>query len=267
MSETADRVKKIVVEHLGVEAEKVTEEASFIDDLGADSLDIVELVMAFEEEFGVEIPDDAAEKIATSGAIDYIDSNRADRGPIGCRPPMRRTNGFPLQREAVCICENVNKDGPYAPRGGDRIGAGDAARRRLGNDLGEHPRRQVGRGDDHPVRCQRSNAASPASVKPADQNMVRSRQARRPQGPASGRSVHYLRDRRCWAGNRGRGPIGNGRGDAVSRRLLDRLRHRRTSGNRERIVWSPPKSPGGSPALRPCRLINLISARFRSNMG
>ena len=55
MSETADRVKKIVVEHLGVEADKVTEDASFIDDLGADSLDIVELVMAFEEEFGVEI--------------------------------------------------------------------------------------------------------------------------------------------------------------------------------------------------------------------
>ena len=77
MSETADRVKKIVVEHLGVEAEKVSEEASFIDDLGADSLDIVELVMAFEEEFGVEIPDDAAEKIATvNDAIAYIDSNK-----------------------------------------------------------------------------------------------------------------------------------------------------------------------------------------------
>ena len=77
MSETADRVKKIVVEHLGVEAEKVTEEASFIDDLGADSLDIVELVMAFEEEFNVEIPDDAAEKITTvKDAIDYIDSNK-----------------------------------------------------------------------------------------------------------------------------------------------------------------------------------------------
>ena len=62
MSDTADRVKKIVVEHLGVDAAKVTEDASFIDDLGADSLDIVELVMAFEEEFGVEIPDDAAEQ-------------------------------------------------------------------------------------------------------------------------------------------------------------------------------------------------------------
>ena len=78
MSETSDRVKKIVVEHLGVETEKVTEEASFIDDLGADSLDIVELVMAFEEEFGVEIPDDAAEKIGTvKDAIDYIEANKA----------------------------------------------------------------------------------------------------------------------------------------------------------------------------------------------
>ncbi|MEY4159530.1 MAG: hypothetical protein RLZZ136_151 [Pseudomonadota bacterium] len=77
MSDTADRVKKIVVEHLGVEAEKVTEDASFIDDLGADSLDIVELVMAFEEEFGVEIPDDAAEKISTvSDAIKFITENK-----------------------------------------------------------------------------------------------------------------------------------------------------------------------------------------------
>ena len=77
MSETADRVKKIVVEHLGVEADKVTPEASFIDDLGADSLDIVELVMAFEEEFNVEIPDDAAEKIATvKDATDYIDQHQ-----------------------------------------------------------------------------------------------------------------------------------------------------------------------------------------------
>ena len=77
MSETAERVKKIVVEHLGVEQDKVTEDASFIDDLGADSLDIVELVMAFEEEFGVEIPDDAAEKISTvKDAIDYIEQNK-----------------------------------------------------------------------------------------------------------------------------------------------------------------------------------------------
>ena len=65
------------IEHLGVDADKVTEESSFIDDLGADSLDIVELVMAFEEEFGVEIPDDAAEKIATvKDAIVFIDANK-----------------------------------------------------------------------------------------------------------------------------------------------------------------------------------------------
>lgn len=76
MSDIGERVKKIVVEHLGVEAEKVADNASFIDDLGADSLDNVELVMAFEEEFGVEIPDDAAETIQTVGdAIKFIDSN------------------------------------------------------------------------------------------------------------------------------------------------------------------------------------------------
>ena len=73
MSEIAESVKKIVIEHLGVDAAKVTESASFIDDLGADSLDTVELVMAFEEEFNVEIPDDAAEKIVTvKDAVDFI---------------------------------------------------------------------------------------------------------------------------------------------------------------------------------------------------
>jgi len=78
MSDTAERVKKIVVEHLGVDAEKVTEQASFIDDLGADSLDTVELVMAFEEEFGVEIPDDAAETILTVGdAVKFIEKAQA----------------------------------------------------------------------------------------------------------------------------------------------------------------------------------------------
>ena len=74
MSDIGERVKKIVIEHLGVEEAKVTDSASFIDDLGADSLDTVELVMAFEEEFGVEIPDDAAEKILTvEDAIKFIE--------------------------------------------------------------------------------------------------------------------------------------------------------------------------------------------------
>jgi acyl carrier protein len=69
---------KHVVEHLGVEESKVTPEASFIDDLGADSLDTVELVMAFEEAFSVEIPEDAAEKISTvKDAIDYIEKQKA----------------------------------------------------------------------------------------------------------------------------------------------------------------------------------------------
>ena len=78
MSDIADRVKKIVVEHLGVEEEKVTESASFIDDLGADSLDTVELVMASEEEFGIEMPDDAADTILTVGdAVKFIEKAQA----------------------------------------------------------------------------------------------------------------------------------------------------------------------------------------------
>ena len=78
MSDTSERVTKIVIEHLGVESEKVIESASFIDDLGADSLDTVELVMALEEEFETEIPDEEAEKITTVKlAIDYINDNLA----------------------------------------------------------------------------------------------------------------------------------------------------------------------------------------------
>ena len=76
MSDITDRVKKIVVEHLNVDEGKVVDDASFIDDLGADSLDTVELVMAFEEEFDIEIPDDAAETIQTFGdAVKFINTN------------------------------------------------------------------------------------------------------------------------------------------------------------------------------------------------
>ena len=74
MSDIEDQVKKIVVEHLGIDETQVTPAARFIDDLGADSLDTVELVMAFEEKFGIEIPDDAAETILTvKNAIDFIE--------------------------------------------------------------------------------------------------------------------------------------------------------------------------------------------------
>jgi acyl carrier protein len=71
-----DKVKEIIVDQLGVDADEVTNEASFIDDLGADSLDTVELVMALEEEFSMEIPDEEAEKIKTVGdAVEYIKSH------------------------------------------------------------------------------------------------------------------------------------------------------------------------------------------------
>ena len=77
MSDIAERVKKFVIEHLGVEEDKVVDSASFVDDLGADSLDTVELVMAFEEEFSIEIPDDVAEKITTiKDAIEHIEKSQ-----------------------------------------------------------------------------------------------------------------------------------------------------------------------------------------------
>ena len=76
----ADKVKSIIVEQLGVDEEEVTPDASFVDDLGADSLDTVELVMAFEEEFGIEIPDEEAEKISNvREAVDYIQNNAGDQ--------------------------------------------------------------------------------------------------------------------------------------------------------------------------------------------
>lgn len=78
MSEIAERVKAIIVDKLGVEASEVTIEASFTNDLGADSLDTVELIMEFEKEFGISIPDDQAEKIATVGdAVTYIEAAKA----------------------------------------------------------------------------------------------------------------------------------------------------------------------------------------------
>ena len=79
MSEVAEKVKNIVIDHLGVDADKVVLEASFIEDLGADSLDTVELVMELEEEFDINIPDDAAEKIQTVGqAIKFIEEAQAN---------------------------------------------------------------------------------------------------------------------------------------------------------------------------------------------
>jgi acyl carrier protein len=80
MASTEERVKQIIVEQLGVDEAEVTPTASFVDDLGADSLDTVELVMAFEEAFGIEIPDEDAEKIATvKDAADYIEKHASSK--------------------------------------------------------------------------------------------------------------------------------------------------------------------------------------------
>ena len=115
MSDSAEKVKKIVVEHLGVEADKVTEEASFIDDLGADSLDIVELVMAFEEEFGVEIPDDAAERSPPSRMRSTISKRtRAKASLSGIagygRSSRPHVSGFPVQGVCAVTGEHFFRD-------------------------------------------------------------------------------------------------------------------------------------------------------------
>ena len=119
MSENiSERVKKIVVEHLGVEPDKVTESASFIDDLGADSLDTVELVMAFEEEFGCEIPDDAAETILTVGdAVKFLEKNAKSCPRFRdipavriAQPALRR--GLRNRHEACC--RHGSRDGDAA---------------------------------------------------------------------------------------------------------------------------------------------------------
>ena len=87
----ADKVKSIIVEQLGVDEEEVTPDASFVDDLGADSLDTVELVMAFEEEFGIEIPDEDAEKITrVKEAVEYIESHAQDQEVDQERPRSAR---------------------------------------------------------------------------------------------------------------------------------------------------------------------------------
>jgi len=76
MAEVLDRIVKVVSEELAISEDEITEDASFIDDLGADSLDVVELIMALEEEFDIEIPDEDAEEIGTvSDAVDYIEEN------------------------------------------------------------------------------------------------------------------------------------------------------------------------------------------------
>jgi len=98
----SDKVKSIIVEQLGVDANEVTPEASFVDDLGADSLDTVELVMAFEEAFNIEIPDEAAEKIQkVKDAVEYIEKNSSavfPRGVTAPRPVMTTRCGFTSTR-------------------------------------------------------------------------------------------------------------------------------------------------------------------------
>ena len=115
MSSIEQRVKAIVAEQLGVKEEEVTNESSFVDDLGADSLDTVELVMALEEEFETEIPDEDAEKITTvQQAIDYINERRTQAGQVGWDREQRLVPGRHGRRSRNIVPVNLRGD-PACP--------------------------------------------------------------------------------------------------------------------------------------------------------
>ncbi len=119
MSDILERVRKIVIEHLDADPEKVTEKASFIDDLGADSLDNVELVMAFEEEFDIEIPDDAAEHIQTVGdAVKFITEKTGAAKAQGSRISANRTINRRVARALAIVRAAVSFVAEIRGRGG-----------------------------------------------------------------------------------------------------------------------------------------------------
>ena len=132
MASTYDRLKKIVVEQLGVDEEEVKPEASFVDDLNADSLDLVELIMSLEEEFGTEISDEDAEQIRTVGdAVEYIDERNSDRSrDLATGHPRDRGPGRPPRRAARSPDPGPTAAGPgadpllLAPRAPRRAAAG-----------------------------------------------------------------------------------------------------------------------------------------------
>ena len=130
MADIEAKVKDIIINELGVEAEKVTPEASFVEDLGADSLDTVELVMAFEEEFGIEIPDEDAEKLQTVG--DAIATSRSTRRAEARRVRIQRRPGArhepPGRDHRHGAADGRGERRPVAP--GRRSSPGAAARRR-----------------------------------------------------------------------------------------------------------------------------------------
>ena len=181
MSDIAERVKKIVVEHLGVEADKVIDNANFIDDLGADSLDTVELVMAFEEEFGVEIPDDAAETILTVGdAVKFLEKATAGKltaSAVACRAAIARAGASPAL-VAFAVGGRVASEGAeerHAPGRRHRPRHGLAAGLRRRADVAAPARRRMRRRRDRRASTSpTSPARSPRQVPRGDGPTARS---------------------------------------------------------------------------------------------
>ena len=171
----AEKVKSIIVEQLGVDEDEVTPEASFTDDLGADSLDIVELVMAFEEEFGIEIPDEEAEKISNVQRGRGLHREQR-RGPeLVSRPPTASANDPALKHRAASRRRH---------RGRPRV----APRGRHGRELAGPARREERHRPDHPLRRRRV----PGADRGRGQG-VRPARLRRQEGGQEERHLHPLR--------------------------------------------------------------------------
>ena len=203
----ADKVKSIIVEQLGVDEEEVTPDASFVDDLGADSLDTVELVMAFEEEFGIEIPDEDAEKITrVKEAVEYIESH--GKQEVG-RPRQGRAPGAAYWRRF----EQASR------RHGRRPGV--VARHRHRGELGGALRGQERHRADHAVRRRAVRDAHRGRGQGLRSAPVHREERRQEDGrlhPVRDRGV-AVRDGRCAADGHA--------GDRAARRRVHRVGHRR----------------------------------------
>ena len=209
MENIEQRVKKIVAEQLGVNEADIKNESSFVDDLGADSLDTVELVMALEEEFECEIPDEEAEKITTvQQAIDYVKHAKRQRRPLAApRSQGGRLSAPPRRR---------HRPGHHLP-----------GRQQRCRGLGEHPRRQI-----------RHQPASPASTPRASHAADRGRgeglrRRRRIMPPKEARRIDtFIHYGMAAASRRSAMPGSITRRETRSASGVHRLRHRRSAADR-----------------------------------